>query len=66
MKSITILLSFIVNDHDIVHQVVYETQFKDCYQAERAALNRAWIDYVDTGKVDEISIKACEWSKHRG
>jgi len=65
MKSITILLSFIVNDHGIVHQVEYQTQFKDCYQAEQAALNKAWIDYVDTGKADEISIKSCQGPKPR-
>jgi hypothetical protein len=43
-----------------VHQVVYETEFMTCYQAERAALDKAWVDYVDTGKADEISVKDCE------
>lgn len=60
MKTVTILLSFLANEHGIVHEAAYETQFDNCYQAERAVLNQAWIDYVDTGKAKEISIESCE------
>lgn len=59
MKTVTILLSFLVNDYGIVHKAVYETAFDNCYQAEQAALRQAWIDYVDTGKAYEIAIEGC-------
>ncbi len=60
MKTVTILLSFLVNDHDIVHLAVYETQFENCYEAEQAALDKAWIDYVDAGKATEVTVQSCE------
>lgn len=60
MKTVTILLSFLANEHGIVHKAAYETQYDNCYQAEQAALNQAWIDYVDTGKAGEISIASCD------
>jgi len=60
MKTIVIVLGFIVNDHGAVHKVAYETQFENCYQAEQAALERAWVDYVETGKADEVSIESCD------
>ncbi len=60
MKTITILISFLMNEHGIVHLAVYDTPFTDCYRAEQAALNQAWVDYVDTGKADEISVESCE------
>lgn len=60
MKTITILLSFIANDYGIVHEAVYETKFDNCYQAEQAALKKAWSDYVETGKAYEVSIQSCE------
>lgn len=60
MKTVIILLSFLLNDHEIVHQAVYETAFDNCYQAEQAALSKAWIDYVDSGKADEVSVVSCE------
>jgi len=60
MKTVTILLSFLANEHGIVHRAVYDTQFETCYQAEQAALERAWQEYIDTGKADEVSIKSCE------
>lgn len=60
MKTVVMLLSFLVNDHGIIHRAVYETEFDNCYQAEQAALSKAWIDYVDSGKADEVSIVSCE------
>jgi len=60
MKTITILLSFAVNDHNIVHLADYQTSFTDCYQAEQAALNQALVDYVDTGKAHKVAIESCE------
>lgn len=60
MKTVTILLSFFVNDYGIVHLAEYETTYETCYQAEQAALEQALIDYVDTGKADKISIESCE------
>jgi len=60
MKTVTILLSFLINDNGIVHKAVYETKFDNCYQAEQAALDKAWVDYVKSGKASEISIESCE------
>jgi len=60
MKTVTILLSFLANEHGIVHLGVYETQFETCYQAEQMALEKAWADYVDTGKAYEISVMECK------
>jgi hypothetical protein len=60
MKTVTILLSFLVNDFGIVHLAEYETTYETCYQAEQEALSQALIDYVDTGIADEISIEGCE------
>jgi len=59
MKTVVILLSFVVNTNGIVHKAEYETTFETCYEAERAALTKAWADYVETGKADEISIESC-------
>ncbi len=59
MKTITILLSFAVNDHNIVHLADYQTNFTDCYQAEQAALDQAFIDYVDTGKAHTVTVESC-------
>lgn len=59
MKTITILLSFAVNDHNIVHLADYQTNFTDCYQAEQAALNQAFTDYVDTGKAHTVTVESC-------
>ena len=49
-----------MNDHGIVHLAEYETEFENCYQAEQAALDQAWVDYVDTAKADKVSVKSCE------
>ena len=60
MKTVIIILSFLVNDHGVVHLAEYETEFENCYQAEQAALDQAWVDYVDTAKADKVSVKSCE------
>lgn len=60
MKTVTILLSFLLNEHGIVHLAVYDTQFESCYQAEQAAFDKAWQDYVETGKANDVSIQSCE------
>jgi hypothetical protein len=49
-----------VNDHGAAHLAVYETKLDNCYQAELAALDQAWVDYIDTGKADKVSIKSSE------
>jgi len=59
MKTITILLSFVVNDHNIVHLADYQTDITDCYQAERMALDQARLDYVDTGKAYAVTVESC-------
>ncbi|MFT6045647.1 MAG: hypothetical protein ACI9WC_001348 [Arenicella sp.] len=59
MKTV-IILSFLVNDHGAAHLAVYETKLDNCYQAELAALDQAWVDYIDTGKADKVSIKSSE------
>lgn len=59
MKTVTILLSFLVNEHGVVHKAVYQTNFESCYAAEQAALDRAWKDYVETGKADEVTLESC-------
>ncbi len=64
MKTIVIVLGFIVNDHGAVHKVAYETPYENCYQAEQAALEQAWVDYVETGKANEISIESCGEKEH--
>lgn len=63
MKTVTILLSFLANEHGIIHEAVYETAFENCYQAEQAALEQAWVDYVDTGKANQVTIISCSKSK---
>ncbi len=59
MKTVTILLSFAVNDHNIVHLTDYQTDFTDCYQAEQAVLDQAFIDYVSTGKAHTVTVESC-------
>ena len=60
MKTVTILLSFLVNDYGIIHLAIYETKFANCDQAEQAALEHARIKYIKTGKADQVSIESCE------
>ena len=59
MKTVTILLSLAVNDHNIVHLADYQTNFTECSQAEQAVLDQAYIDYIDTGKAHTVMVESC-------
>ncbi len=59
MKTVTILLSLAVNDHNIVHLADYQTNFTECSQAEQAVLDQAHIDYIDTGKAHSVMVESC-------
>ena len=59
MKIVVILFTMLSNPHGIIHKVEYQTSFVDCYAAEQASLNKAFTDYVNTGRASEVIIMEC-------